>query len=866
MKFFSRSFLLSAWLLLAVITVNAQQNGASDSSSSAPDSAVKYKLVSAGPEYKSSGWHQFLWGKNYRKEWTTPVSLPLFYLNEHKGGLLPDKLGGGHQTTSLHLVTKDDKNYALRSVDKQLGKVLPDMVKGTFIEDIANDEVSMSNPYGAAAVPLMAQSAGIYHIANPEFVYVPKQAALDTFNDVIADHVYLFEQRLKGDWHDADNLGNFKEFFDTDDVIKKMQDETENRADQKTWLKERLFDMLIGDWDRHHDQWGWGERKTDGRKIYVPVPQDRDQAFSKHSGVLLSLVMSAAGINYMQSFSGKIKNVNTFNFEERGLDRFFTNELNKEQWDSIAKDLQQSLTDSIIERAVQQLPAKIFAINGKKLISDLKSRRDHITEYADEYYSFLNKEVEVVGTKGTDYFTVDRINNDETSVKVYNIDKDAVKVDRPYYSRVFKTDETKEIRLFGLSGKDVYNTTGKVNNGIKIRIIGGDKKDTMLLHSLIGSNTKTIVYDDKTNYIKADGKVREKSSGDSIHKFDYMSYIYDKRGISPTFFYSDADRFYVGLGYKWEHHAWRKLPYVFKQTISANYSISQRAVSFAYLGIFPNTIGNWTLNVLAKYDAIQWTNFFGLGNETVLTTKNIDFNRARTKEMLTGLAFNKKLENNYFEIAGFYQRVKVVNDDGRYIALKVQPSDPAVFAQKNFAGAKIRYAFKKLNRPIAPTAGIDLSVEGSYTQNTHIRSQSFWKYGGQLQLYIPLFYKFSIATSAGAETVDGNPEFYQYPEIGGGQDLRGFKRQRFYGKTAFYNSNELRFISDVKNYVYSGKAGVLAFVDDGRVWMPGEKSNTLHVGYGGGIFLAPFNKISADITYGFSKEDHLLQFRFNLKL
>lgn len=176
------------------------------------------------------------------------------------------------------------------------------------------------------------------------------------------------------------------------------------------------------------------------------------------------------------------------------------------------------------------------------------------------------------------------------------------------------------------------------------------------------------------------------------------------------------------------------------------------------------------------------------------------------------------------------------------------------------------YAFQKVNNPNVPTAGIALILRGSYTQNAQVSSQSFWKYGGSLQLYIPLFYKFSIATSGAVETVDGKPEFYQYPSIGGGQNLRGFQIQRFYGKTAFYNSNELRFISNVKSYLFNGKAGLLAFFDDGRVWMPGETSNTLHTGYGGGIFLAPFDLVAAEVTYGFSREDNLLQFRFNVKL
>ncbi|HEY2727778.1 MAG TPA: hypothetical protein VGI61_11430, partial [Parafilimonas sp.] len=46
--------------------------------------------------------------------------------------------------------------------------------------------------------------------------------------------------------------------------------------------------------------------------------------------------------------------------------------------------------------------------------------------------------------------------------------------------------------------------------------------------------------------------------------------------------------------------------------------------------------------------------------------------------------------------------------------------------------------------------------------------------------------------------------------------------------------------------------GVLAFFDDGRVWMPGENSNTWHTAVGGGVILAPFNFLYVDATYGVS--------------
>jgi hypothetical protein len=859
MKFFAKLIFIFCLAISILPSASAQGHNSVDSSS-------KFKLVSPGPQYKRSTWHNLYWGRNYRREWSTPVLLPQFYLDERVGGLVPEKLGGGHQTSSLHLLSKNGQNYTLRSVDKGLGKVLPENFKGTWIERQVNDEVSMSNPYGAIMIPPMSNSAGIYH-TNPKIFYLPKQAALDSFNDKVGNKVYLFEQRLKGDWHDAANLGNYDKFYKTEEVMQKIEDEAKNRADQKTFLKDRLFDIFIGDWDRHEDQWAWGEVKSGDYKIYVPVPEDRDQAFSKHGGLILIAALPEAGIGYMQSFSPKMKHVNAFNYEERGIDRFFLNELTKQEWDSIAKNLQLALTDSVIDAGVHQLPAKIFAISGKKIIAELKSRRDQIPAYADQYYLFLSKQVEIVGTKGNDYFNVNRLNNDETSVKVYNVAKDGMKADSPYYSRVFQNSETKEIRLFGLAGNDVYNTEGKVSSGMKIRIIGGSGKDSIQLRSLVRNRTKTFIYDDHDNYLHADGSVRKKYSSDSaVYKYDYKSFLYDEKELLPIFFYSDLDRIYVGLDYVWEHHAWRKKPYVFKHTFNVNYSISQNALSFIYAGIFPNTIGKWNLNVLGDYDAVVWTNFYGLGNETILTTKNINYNRMRTREALGSIGLDRTVGNNHFELDGFYHTVKIINDEERYIAFKVQPNDASVFDQKNFAGANAIYTFTKLNDLISPTAGITFSANGSYTQNTANSKQSFWKYGGNLQLYIPLFYKFSIASSGAIETVDGNPEFYQYPEIGGGDDLRGFQRQRFYGKTAFYNSNEFRFISNVKNYLYNGKAGVLLFVDDGRVWLPGETSNTLHVGYGAGIFLSPFNLASADITYGFSKEDNLLQLRFSVKL
>jgi len=209
-----------------------------------------YKRVVAGPEYKRPSSFQKLWGRNHRVEWTTPVQVPVLKLDTAYGGLIPYKEGGGNESKSLRLHTKEGKEYALRSINKSRAEVIPSNLKGTFMEDIVNDGISMSHPYGAFAIPNMLEHAGIYH-SWPKLVYLPAQKALDTFNAKFANDLYMLEQKPEGDWHEADNLGNFRAFNSTEEVLIKLQLNNNFSVDQRAYVKARLFDMLIGDWDRH---------------------------------------------------------------------------------------------------------------------------------------------------------------------------------------------------------------------------------------------------------------------------------------------------------------------------------------------------------------------------------------------------------------------------------------------------------------------------------------------------------------------------------------------------------------------------------------------------------------------------------------
>lgn len=840
------------FLLILLLAVECQSQTVNNA-----DPSNKFKIVVAGKQYEKSAWYRFLWGNNYRKVWTTPLKAPVFLLDTVKGGLQPVKEGGGHQTKSLRLKTKDDKEYALRSVSKTLGAVLPKDLKGTFAEELVNDEVSMSNPYGAAIVPVLAEAAHIYH-TNPQFVYVPEQPLLDTFNKKYGNNLYLFEQKTDGNWSDADNLGNFSEFFDTQDVIKKMLDDNKYKVDQAAFVRARIFDWFINDWDRHEDQWSWGEKKIGDKIFFVPVPQDRDQAFSKRDGVLTSLASSAAGLSYMQSFDNNLKDIKTFTYEERNLDRYFTNEITLKEWQNIAKELQQSLSDKIIDEAVKQLPPEIYNVCGTEISTKLKARRTHLLEWATTYSDFINEQVQVTGSKQNEMFDVERLNKDETSVKIFSLNDAHQKKDTAVYTRIFKSNETKEIRLFGIGGNDVYHVNGELNN-LKIRVIGGAETD-----SVINENGgKIYVYDDQRYFISNTSSAKLHLSGDSsLHNFNYNWFKYDKAGFKPSVFYNFQDRIYVGLGYKTLHNAWRKEPFASKQLFDVHYSISESAFSFTYTALFPKTIGNSDLSLLANYDVIRWIRFWGLGNDTKYIPKDRMFFTARSRQWIIQPSVIHASGFSTVTFSPFIQGVQILNDTDKFIS-KTFITNTQDYKWRTFAGASLNYKFIKLNDSIVPTKGFMFFADVTDAQNLKESNKNFVRVGGNMQLFVPLGSSFSYVFRSGAATVTGKPEFYQYPSIGGGPNMRGFKRDRFRGKTAFWNTSDLRFISNVKSYFFSVKAGLIAFFDNGRVWMPGENSDTWHTDAGGGITIAPFNKIQADITYGFSSDGRVIQVRIN---
>ena len=82
--------------------------------------------ATAGRQYnRHSGLYNFFLGRHYRRVWAAPVTVAVLDLaTAAPGGLTAGKAGGGFQSISMTLEGRQEREYALRALDKEPFKTL----------------------------------------------------------------------------------------------------------------------------------------------------------------------------------------------------------------------------------------------------------------------------------------------------------------------------------------------------------------------------------------------------------------------------------------------------------------------------------------------------------------------------------------------------------------------------------------------------------------------------------------------------------------------------------------------------------------------------------------------------------------------
>jgi len=812
-------------------------------------------------------------GTNYRTEWNTPITVPVLNLSKEYGGLTPVKKGGGKQTKSLRLEGANGRDYVIRSITKYITeKTLPGNLQSEAAADLVADGVSASYPYAALSMAVLSEAAGVPH-GNPRLAYVGDDPKLGEYREEFRNMLVLFEERFPD---------SVKKGYDTDEVVAKLKDDNDNTVDQLAMLRVRILDMFVMDLDRHEDQWNWGAWDNGKGKTFYPIAKDRDQAFYINDGILPGFIKGRALVPQLEGFKPQARSIARFNFAARNLDRFFLTGLSKEDWQREAESFVAKMTDAVIDRAIAVQPREIRDISGPTIASTLRERRNFIVADVMEYYNFLAETVSITASDKTEQFNLVRSDDGSMLVEVYKITKEG-NLSTKMYERKFDPLVTNEVRIYGFGGDDKFVQSGNVDR-IRTRLIGGDGADVFTNNS---DENGTLIYDRRDGNNSVTGKFRNKFRNDTIvNSYDRLGYKYNYQSFFATLGFNPDDGILIGPTFKFIRHGFRKTPYQSFHQIKTLFAFSTKAFRFTYNGEFIGVFGYKT-DLTAEIDyrgPNNTSNFFGYGMNSVynenLGTIRADrkFRYYRVRYDLGDISLmlrHRFSEKVMFWLGPTFQFFHYDSTDKFNTRRNVEVSPPAgltssINDRQSYLGFRTMLMVDTRNNPILPSKGILWNAHFKYLSGNNSKSyDNVSQFNTDLTFHLALASEWLVwanRTGFGATMGDAF-EFYQAQTLGSNENLRGYRRERFAGKTAFFNQTELRWKwANLKTYLFPASIGMFAFVDFGRVWVDNDNVSKMATGYGGGIWFSPLRRLVINASVGFSSEDMIPMFGFFWKL
>ncbi|HEY7515964.1 MAG TPA: hypothetical protein VIC87_15860, partial [Vicinamibacteria bacterium] len=403
-------------------------------------------------------------GSGYRTLWTTPIDVEVLDIDRFSGGLVARKKGGGKQTKSLTLDGADGREWKFRSVDKDPTGVLPKALQDSFVDKLAQDQISASLPANAPVVDRLTDALGVVHV-DRRLVVLPDSPRLGDFREQFKGMLGTLEEDPSVKAPVTPGFAGFTRLVDTDELEKVLDADARERVDAPAFLRARLLDLVIGDYDRHKDQWDWA--KDAGSGLWVPVPKDRDLAFVRFDGLLLDLVR--ADVPKLVDFEQQYPRIVGLTWQARFLDRRHLAELDWPRWSEAARAVQERLTDTVIDEAARRLPAPYYELEGATLAAALKARRDRLPDAARRFYELLAREAEVHATDEADALQVLRQRDGVVEIVL-------AASGGTYFRRRYEPSTTSEVRVFLKGGNDRAISEGE-GSEVTVRVVGGEGDD-----------------------------------------------------------------------------------------------------------------------------------------------------------------------------------------------------------------------------------------------------------------------------------------------------------------------------------------------------------------------------------------------------
>lgn len=862
--------------------------------------AQEYVTATAGEHYDVDGVLRTLGGANWRDLWATPVRVPVLNLREYAGGLEAEE-AGGRQSRTLHFRGADGHRYIFRSTDKFLhGEALPEALRHTPGGDLLQDQISALLPSAGLLVGPLYEAAGLLH-PWPTLVVMPDDPALGEFRDVYAGMLGVIEENPQEGPDDTPGFAGSSKLVGVDKFLERMDETWEHRPDAAEYLAARLIQFMIADTDRGSDQWRFADfpNPSGPGRLWRPVARDHDFAFMLPQGLVgRASVMAYPKLSY---FDGTFESLPTLTYMTRAMDRRMLVSLPRERWDSVVTAMQTQLTDDVFRAVVDRLPEEWEPYAGDRLFAGLQGRRAALPGIADEFFHMVSYEADVHATAEAERAEIERLADGSVEVRLYGEDaavtapvavspsppSDSARTSAaasavPYFQRRFMPGQTREIRVYMLGGDDMVHVTGRAEESIRVRVLGGGGDDELVDSSSVSQGgwftrfytahgddrvvrgpvtavdsrtfpesypgrpldiaqrlppTGAVEPPDEDDDETPDAATARRQE-DAVYRLLRPTYRDwgRKSGFHPEADFRSGSGLLVGAGAQYERYGFRREDYKYLLDGRVLYSLDTGGFGAElFAGYHPE---NTRLGLSLDLSATQFETFrfFGYGNDTD-AADDVSARVHRDQVTLRPALF-RETHSSYIGIGPIVRYGSPNYDDGSPIDVQ-QPLGADAFAQAGVA------ADLRLDSGFhfgADAHGYALEIGGAAYPALLDVTEAFGGARGVARAWIPLGRPF-LALRAGGQKVWGAFPVHEAAFLGGRTSLRGFETDRFAGDASVFGSTELHLPLGSVELLVRGDLGVFGLADAGRVFVGDDSPGGWHTSIGGGVWFATLGQM-----------------------
>lgn len=771
----------------------------------------------------------FLFGTNNRKLWLLPLTLPVVD-PAAEGGLVPTGVTvTGPDSGVLLLRDSAGAAWQFRPLVRAEPREIPPMVPKGVIRDLTLDLVSGKNPAGPLVAIPLAEAAGV-PVQSGRLVVLVNSDWLGAVQAAYGGSPgYLLGKLAPADSEPPEEIASGT-VVDIRGLMRRLVRPVPDRIDGRAVLRQRLFADFIGNVNPRWLSWRWEAVADSAGVFWRPLGDFPEMALADYNGAASRALRPT--LPDLVNFGPRYPSQLTGTPAQVTVSRWLIGNLPWVTWDSVARELQASLTDSVIANAVARLPPSYPAEFRQGLIAALQTRRNTLPTAAHHFYGQLRAHAEVLGPAQGGMVNVDRTSPDTMAVRLGLAE-----------TRFFAGKETREVRIFLRSGSDTVRISGLESKHPGLWIVASGNGGEDLLEVASGSGGGLHLSDPGSTFrVEPDGAAKRDrgSHPDPLGSEIWSERLPRETGVTyrmtPWLEGSSGVGLVLGGGVirtDWNGEA---RPWHSRMRLRAAYGTGAQdgAVEFTSEFRFASTPVRSTLKLAIT--GLALVRFYGYGNETPAPQPSSYYRSNQNQYLVIPGVTLPAWKHALLNVGLAFKKVETPLQPDHYVSV-VQPYGTPYFGQTGLtAGA----SWDTRDVKGAPHRGLFVTVDGAWYPIIEDGSGDFGDIEGAVSTYLTprSWDALTIATRIAGKTTLGHYPLHEAAFLGGGTTVRGLPDARYAGDQSLFGNLDLRVRLFRTQAVARWDFGVLFLADVGRVFLAGESSQVWHPSVGGGLWLA----------------------------